>query len=98
VLGRAFGDTLLPWASYFALTPVATIISAIPIAPGGWGVREMAYSSLFAMLGGSAAIGLAVSVSFGLLQTAISLACGAFLFARGGTRLSELKSLRETPA
>ncbi len=98
VLGRAFGDTILPWSSYFAIAPVATIISAIPIAPGGWGVREAAYSSLFKMLGGSAAIGLAVSISFGLLQMAISLVAGLFLFAPGSARLSEMKDLRETPA
>jgi uncharacterized membrane protein YbhN (UPF0104 family) len=98
VLGRAFGDTVLPWSSYFAIAPVATIVSALPIAPGGWGVREAAYSSLFAMLGASAAIGLATSISFGLLQMAISLAAGLFLFAPGSARLADLRELRRTPA
>jgi uncharacterized membrane protein YbhN (UPF0104 family) len=98
VLGRAFGDSVLPWSSYFAIAPVATIISAIPIAPGGWGVREAAYSSLFALLGGSAAIGLATSISFGLLQMSISLVAGLFLFAPGSARISEMKDLRKTPA
>jgi len=93
VLGRAFGDTILSWSSYFAIAPVATIISAIPIAPGGWGVREAAYSYLFAMLGASAAVGLATSISFGLLQMAISLAAGLFLFAPGSARISEMKDL-----
>lgn len=98
VLGRAFGDTLLPWSSYFAIAPVATIVSALPIAPGGWGVGEAAYSSLFSMLGASAAIGLATSISFRLLQMSISLAAGLFLFAPGSARISEMKDLRETPA
>ncbi len=96
VLGRAFGDNVLAWTSYFAIAPVATIVSALPVAPGGWGVGEAAYSSLFAMLGASAAIGLATSISSRLLQMAISLVAGLFLFAPGSARLSEMKDLSKT--
>ncbi len=96
VLGRAFGDSVLSWTSYFAIAPVATIVSALPVAPGGWGVGEAAYSSLFAMLGASAAIGLATSISSRLLQMAISLVAGLFLFAPGSARLSEMKDLSKT--
>ena len=98
VLGRAFGDSVLPSSSYFAIAPVATIVSALPIAPGGWGFGEAAYSYLFAMLGASAAIGLATSITFRLLQMAISLVAGVFLFVPGSARLSEMKDLSETPA
>ncbi len=93
VLGRAFGDDILAWSSYFAIAPVATIVSALPIAPGGWGLGEAAYSSLFSMLGASAAIGLATSVSFRLLQMVISLVAGLFLFAPGSARLEDMKNL-----
>jgi len=98
VLGRAFGDTVLASTSYFAIAPVATIVSALPIAPGGWGFGEAAYSYLFAMLGASAAIGLATSITFRLLQMAISLVAGLFLFVPGSARLAEMKGLSETPA
>lgn len=96
VLGRAFGDTVLSWTSYFAVAPVATIVSALPIAPGGWGWGEAVYSSLFAMLGASAAIGLATSISFRLLQMAISLVAGLFLFAPGSARLSDMKRMSQS--
>jgi len=51
---------------FLVLAPVANIISAIPLAPGGWGVGEFAYRELFAMIGLSGALGVAVSVTFRL--------------------------------
>jgi uncharacterized membrane protein YbhN (UPF0104 family) len=98
VLGRAFGDHVLAWSSYFAIAPVATIVSALPIAPGGWGLGEADYSYLFALLGASAAVGLATSISSRLLQMLISLIAGLFLFVPGSARLSEMKDLSKTSA
>jgi uncharacterized protein (TIRG00374 family) len=98
VLGRAFGDHVLAWSSYFAIAPVATIVSALPIAPGGWGLGEAAYSYLFALLGASAVVGLATSISSRLLQMLISLIAGLFLFVPGSARLSEMKDLSKTSA
>lgn len=97
VLGRAFGDTVLPWERYLAITPVATIVSALPVAPGGWGVGEAAYAYLFQLLGASAAIGLACSVTFRLVQTVLGLCGGLFLVLPGArVNLSEMKRLGET--
>lgn len=51
---------------FLVLAPVANIISAIPLAPGGWGVGEFAYRELFELIGLSGALGVAVSVTFRL--------------------------------
>jgi uncharacterized protein (TIRG00374 family) len=96
-LGRAFGDHVLSWERYLAITPVATIVSALPVAPGGWGVGEAAYAYLFQLLGASAAIGLACSVTFRLIQTVLGLCGGVFLVLPGERiRLAEMKRLGET--
>lgn len=97
VLGKSFGDDVLHWTRYFAIAPVATIVSALPVAPGGWGVGEAAYSYLFSLLGASAAIGLATSISFRLLQMSLSLAAGLFLFAPGSARMADMKHLSAQP-
>jgi glycosyltransferase 2 family protein len=92
-LGRAFGDAM-PASNYFAIAPVATIVSALPVAPGGWGVGEATYSYLFELLGASAAVGLATSITFRLCQILLGLAGGLFLFVPGSrVRISEAKHL-----
>ena len=81
-VARGMGDE----TSFFgclAATVVASAVSAVPIAPGGWGVGEAAYAAMFALLGAGEAIGFAVSVSYRLCQTLISLICGAALWRRG---------------
>lgn len=82
-LGHAFGDHL-SWMSYLGVASIANTISSIPIAPGGWGVREAAFGSLFHMLGSPAALGIAVSVTYGLLSTALGFAGGIFLLLPHG--------------
>ncbi len=82
-LGRAFGDTL-PSLDYFAAVPVANIASALPISPGGWGVGEAVYGSLWVMLGGTAALGIAVSVTYRLLLLSFGMLGGLFLLFPGG--------------
>ena len=51
---------------FFVLAPVANMISALPLAPGGWGVGEFAYQKLFEMIGLPGPLGVAVSVTFRL--------------------------------
>ncbi len=83
VLGRAFGDTLLRFVQYVAMVTIANSASALPIAPGGWGVGEAAYSYLFEQLGSAATLGLAVSVSYRLCMMALGLLGGLFLLVPG---------------
>ena len=81
VLGGALGvprdDVSL--TDYFVIVPVANLISAVPLAPAGWGVGELAFQALFRMIGASPAMGVAVSVTYRLSQLAIGLLGGVFL-------------------
>ncbi len=83
VLGHAFGDTL-GWPEYLGVAAIANTISSIPIAPGGWGVGEALYGYLFHLLGAPTALGIAVSVTYRLLNTALGIAGGVFLLLPGG--------------
>jgi uncharacterized membrane protein YbhN (UPF0104 family) len=82
-IGRALGDDLGVLA-YLAIVPVVSLISALPISPGGWGVGEAAYGTLFQMMGAEAALGVAVSVTYRLCNVALGLVGGLLLLAPGG--------------
>lgn len=77
-LGHAFGDTL-NLAEYLGIAAIANTVSSVPVAPGGWGVGEALYGYLFHLLGAPTALGIAVSVSYRLLNTGLGLAGGIFL-------------------
>ncbi len=49
-MGLALGVGLPPF-EYFVLIPVINIVSAVPIAPNGWGVGESMYQTLFSKFG-----------------------------------------------
>ena len=82
-LGRAFGETTLGVVRYAAAVSIANTAAALPVAPGGWGLREAAYAVLFEQLGSTATLGLAVSIGFGLCLFAIGLFGGLFLLLPG---------------
>lgn len=82
-IGRAFGD-LHDFGTYVAITPVANVITALPLSPGGWGVGEAAFGTLFAMIGAEAGLGVAISVTYRLCNAAFSLLGGVFLLLPGG--------------
>ena len=84
-LGHAFGVTWdeVGFWDYMALVPVAHIVSALPIAPGGWGVGELAFKHLFLMVGASATLGVALSVTFRICQMSLGLLGGLFLLVPG---------------
>ena len=46
LMGKAL-DIGVPTFDYFVLIPVINIVSAIPIAPNGWGIGEKLYHTLF---------------------------------------------------
>jgi hypothetical protein len=85
-LGRAFGvgaaDVSL--AEFLVVVPVANIVSALPLAPGGWGLGEATYKVLFEMMGANGAMGVAVSVTFRLCQLVFGLFGGVFLLLPAG--------------
>jgi len=97
MLGRAIGDDM-PLVNYFVVVPIANTISALPLGPGGWGAGEAAYGFLFDFVGGSATLGIAVSVTFRLLMMALGLAGGLFLLAPSkGPKWSEVATEGEGP-
>jgi hypothetical protein len=64
-LGRMF-EVDLGLANCLLIVPSALLISALPISVGGWGLREGAIVSGFALLGVDAAAAGAASIGFGL--------------------------------
>ena len=82
-LGRAFGDQL-DAVSYLATVTVTNTLTSLPISPGGWGWGEASFRTFFVQLGSVATIGVAVSVTYRLLNAALGLAGGLFLLLPGG--------------
>ncbi len=85
MIGRALG-LQVPTYSYFVYVPIGQVLSAIPIFPGGWGVREAAYGSLFTRGGLPFSYGVALSILHGLIVLVWSL-FGGLLFLLGNERL-----------
>lgn len=88
-LGRAFGGANLEFLEYVAIVALANVISSLPMTPGGWGVGEVVFGALFHVLGAPTTLGIAVSITYRLLVTALNLSGGAFLLVPGGRELRE---------
>lgn len=67
---------------YFAIVPVAIILTIIPVSIAGWGVREGALVGLFSLIGADKAIVLTMSLLYGLTLILVSLP-GLFTFLKG---------------
>lgn len=65
----------------FALSAPIIVYSAVPISIGGWGVREALSAALFGLIGVAPASGVALSIAFGLLTSAVGLVCGGAALA-----------------
>ncbi len=77
----------LPSLNYFLVTPAVLIIMAVPLAPGGVGQAEWAFSELLPVegIGVPVAQALALAVCFRFLLIAFGMAGGVVLaFARAG--------------
>ncbi|MFT5052639.1 MAG: hypothetical protein ACI8QZ_004075 [Chlamydiales bacterium] len=97
-IGHAFGDQLA-YPQYLSVSGVANTLSSLPIAPGGWGVGEAAFGTLFVMLGAAATLGVATSVTFRLCNMALSLVGGVFLILPGGRKMrAEIEQTRSIDA
>ena len=77
--------TALPWTAYMAVLPVAFIVSALPMLPGGWGIREAAFAICFGYVGVERNPAIALSVLNGVTQMLWSLLGGAFFLVDRGT-------------
>ena len=65
----------------FALSAPIIVYSAVPISVGGWGVREALSATLFGLIGVAPSSGVALSIAFGLLTSAVGLFCGGAALA-----------------
>ncbi len=77
------GDAL-PWTAYMVVLPVAFIVSALPMLPGGWGIREAAFAVCFHYVDVDRNPAIALSVVNGMTMLFWSLVGGVyFLIDRG---------------
>jgi uncharacterized protein (TIRG00374 family) len=88
----------LAWWSYMIVLPVAFIFSAVPMLPGGWGVREMAFAYCFHFVGVERNPAIALSVVNGMTQLAWSLLGGVYFLADRGAVAEAVASPEKTEA
>jgi hypothetical protein len=84
--GRALG---LPYdaMTYFAIVPLALVLSIIPVSIAGWGVREGAMVGLFSLIGADKTAVLMMSLLYGIMLIVVSLP-GLVVFLQGRRRKS----------
>ncbi|WP_417742072.1 lysylphosphatidylglycerol synthase transmembrane domain-containing protein [Salipiger sp.] len=79
---RATGSALAP-ATALLIVPLILTAMLLPASVAGWGWREGAAASLFAMAGPGAEAGIAASIAFGIAML-LSALPGAFFLQRTG--------------
>lgn len=78
MIGRGIGmDLAIP--SYFALIPIALIVSAMPITPSGWGLSEAASVFFLGTVGVSSPMAIVLFLVYRMSQMAVSLVGGVCL-------------------
>ncbi len=81
--------------TYFATVPIILIAASVPLFPGGWGVREVAFITAFQAVGVPAAYRselVLLSVLLGISVMIWSLLGGVFLFVGSSAAPAELKT------
>lgn len=73
LLARALGLEEVRLVDVMALLPVVSLLSAVPLLPGGWGVGELAFAYFFAPVGVAPSEAVAWSVVFRLAVLASGL-------------------------
>lgn len=73
LLAQALGLSKVTLPITFALVPIASLISAVPLLPGGWGVGEAAFAYLFSKVNvpASEAVGLSVVFRLAILTSGL---------------------------
>ena len=72
--------------------PVAFIVSALPMLPGGWGVREAAFAECFGYVGVARNPAIALSVLSGMTQLFWSLLGGVYFMIDRGAGVAPVSS------
>lgn len=82
LLVRSLG-VAVPFGDCMVLAPLVILATTLPVAIGGWGLREGSTVGLFALIGVTPAVSLAASITIGLLSTLISVP-GALIWLQQG--------------
>ena len=91
VLARALGLSVVRLPDCLALVPVASLLSAIPLLPGGWGVGELAFAYFFGPVGVAPSEAVALSVVLRLAILASGLPGGVlWLLSREHARRADM--------
>jgi glycosyltransferase 2 family protein len=86
LLGREL-DSAIDLLNCFALLPLVTLLTFVPISIAGWGVRDAGMIAAFGLFDVPAAAALAVSIELGLANLALGLIGGIFwLLSPGSSR------------
>jgi len=72
----------VPFLSYYAIVPITLIVMALPIAPSGWGVGEMAVIYFWGTQGVSSGQAFALALIYRMCQLIISLIGGICLISQ----------------
>jgi len=87
VIAKALRIDAIDLLDCLVLVPPVILITTIPISIAGWGLREGAMVTLFALVGVAQGDSFVVSILFGLISIIVALPGGAIWLARGaGTR------------
>ncbi|MDJ0520585.1 MAG: lysylphosphatidylglycerol synthase transmembrane domain-containing protein [Planctomycetota bacterium] len=83
-LAQALGIQGVTLGGAMALVPLANLLSAIPLLPGGWGVGELAFAYFFGLVGVPATEAVGLSVVFRLAVLGVNLPGGLlWIFWKG---------------
>ena len=84
LLARALGIDGISLGTAMALVPLANLLSAVPLLPGGWGVGELAFAYFFGLVGVPPTEAVGLSVVFRLAVLGVNLPGGIlWIFWRG---------------
>jgi uncharacterized membrane protein YbhN (UPF0104 family) len=84
LLARALGIEGISLGTAMALVPLANLLSAVPLLPGGWGVGELAFAYFFGLVGVPPTEAVGLSVVFRLAVLGVNLPGGVlWIFWRG---------------
>lgn len=76
LLAQALGIEGISLGTAMALVPIANLLSAIPLLPGGWGVGELAFAYFFGLVGVPPTEAIGLSVVFRLAVLGVNLPGG----------------------
>jgi len=95
IIGSSIGSALTLGETFCAAS-ISSLISAVPLSPGGLGVEEGMYVYMFTLLGSTSSLGLAVGLTKRAAYVVLGLLGGVALLTPGGRALrGDIKAVRQ---